>query len=330
LGEASQIYTSASDHSVNNITVSGKVSKAFTIQLNGGFTYSNSAEKRIYPRTFYNPALKFGSEKSALRTADIKLSSWLVEPQINFDRQWGKHEVKALVGSSFQQQDESTKMLYAYNFPSDDLISNIGSAAFVTVEQSGRNEYRYASLYGRLNYQFNSRYILNLTARQDASSRFGTNKRLASFGAIGAAWLFSEENFLKDSRIISFGKIRGSYGTVGSDLIGNYQFYDTYSTTGTSYDGISALSPLRLFNPDFSWETTVKKELAIETGFLNNRINTIIAWFSNTSSNQLVGIPLPTITGFGSMQGNLNAKVQNSGWEFSLESKILNGKHRLI
>lgn len=326
LGEASQIYKSVSDHSVNNITVAGEVAKGITLQMNAGYTYSNTDEKRIYPKTFYNPALNFGSERSALRIADIKQASWIIEPQVNFARKWSKHELNALVGASFQHQEESAEMLYGYNFPSDELISNIGSAATVTVERFGHNEYRYSSLYGRLNYQYNNRYILNVTGRRDASSRFGPNRRLANFGAVGAAWLFSEENFLKDNHVISFGKIRASYGTVGSDLIGNYQFYDTYSTTGNSYDGMPGLNPSRLFNPDFSWETTIKKEAAVETRFFKNRINATVAWFSNRSSNQLVGIPLPATTGFSSMQGNLNARVRNSGWEFSLESKNIRSK----
>ena len=327
LGEASQIYKSVSNHAVNNMTVALEVIKGINIQLNGGYTFSNTDETRIYPKTFYNPALNFGSEKSALRKAAVKQASWSLEPQVNFEQKWNNHEVKALVGSSFQQQAESAQMLYAYNFPSDELINNIGSAAFVTVERSGRNEYRYASFFGRLNYQYKDRYILNMTGRRDASSRFGPNKRLANFGAVGAAWLFSEENFLKNNKILSFGKVRGSYGTVGSDLIGNYQFYDTYSTTGTSYDGIPALTASRLFNPDFSWEKTIKKEVAIETGFLRNRLNTTVAYFSNLSTNQLVGLPLPGTTGFTSMQANLNAKVRNSGWEFIVESKNIHTKN---
>src|SRR5690606_10311214 len=124
-----------------------------------------------------------------------------------------------------------------------------------------------------LNLNYHKKFILNLTGRRDGSSRFGPGKQFANFAAIGGAWLFSEERFIEESLpFMSFGKLRGSYGTTGNDQIGDYQFIETYSLGGTNYDGVSTLLPSRLFNPNFGWERNDKLEIGIEFGFWNDRL----------------------------------------------------------
>src|SRR5690606_41821049 len=113
------------------------------------------------------------------------------------------------------------------------------------------------------------RYILNLTGRRDGCSRFGVNNRFANFGAVGAAWLFSREKLMENSSWISFGKLRASYGIAGSDLIGDYQYLNTYAVDYDKYDGNIALYPVKLFNQDFSWEKTKKSEVAREMELFN-------------------------------------------------------------
>ena len=181
--------------------------------------------------------------------------------------------------------------------------------------------------FSRFNYSYKQRYFINLTARRDGSSRFGPRRQFATFGAAGFAWLFSNEALLKNSSWLSFGKIRGSYGTTGNDQIGDYQFLDTYTTTGINYNGTVGMQPSRLFNPDFGWEINKKLELALETGFINDRIFTTLSWYSNRSSNQLVGIPLSGVTGFASIQANLNAEVANSGLEATLRTVNIKSKN---
>src|SRR5690606_7505588 len=112
----------------------------------------------------------------------------------------------------------------------------------------------------------------------------------ANFGAVGAAWIFSEEAFIKNQLpFISYGKLRGSYGTTGNDQIGNYGFLDTYTPSGLSYQGIQGLQPLQLYNPDYGWELNKKLETVIEMGLFKDRINFALAYYRNRSSNQLVG-----------------------------------------
>ena len=139
---------------------------------------------------------------------------------------------------------------------------------------------------------------------------------------MGASWIFSSENGIRDLAFLSFGKLRGSYGITGNDQIGDYQYLDTYSLSASSYNETTVLEPSRLFNPDFSWEMNKKLELALETGFFKDRLLLTAAWYRNRSSNQLVGIPLAGTTGFSSIQANLDATIENRGWEFTLQSQF--------
>ncbi len=200
------------------------------------------------------------------------------------------------------------------------MIYNLASAFSVITLKDQQTDYKYQAFFGRLNYSYKERYIVNLTGRRDGSSRFGPGRQFATFGAVGAAWLFGDESFIKDKSILSFGKLRGSYGITGNDQIGDYQFLDTYLSSGVSYAGVIGLQPTRLYNPNFGWETNKKLEVALETGFFKDRVFLTLGWYNNLSSSQLVGIPMPATTGFNSLQGNLDATVQNRGVEVTLRT----------
>jgi len=149
---------------------------------------------------------------------------------------------------------------------------------------------------------------------------------MGSFYAIGAGWIFSNENFLNpDKNILSFGKLRTSYGITGNDQIGNYQYLDTWSSW-KAYQGTSALYPSSLFNPDYGWEVNKKYEAALETAWLKERIFFNLAFFLNRSDNQLVQYILPSQTGHFSINRNFPALIENKGWEAELNVKVINRK----
>src|SRR5690606_17069920 len=140
----------------------------------------------------------------------------------------------------------------------------------------------------------------------------------------GVAWLFSEEAIIKDNfPWVSYGKIRGSYGTTGNDQIGDYQFLESYSLGSVNYDEVSTLLPSRLYNPNFGWERNDKLEVGIDLGLFMDSLMFSGIYYQNRSSNQLVGIPMPGTTGFNSIQANLNAIVQNKGMEFEMNLQLL-------
>lgn len=304
-----------------NVLLSYKLGYGFTISSSFGFTDLRQEQLNFQPHTILNPFFGLGSEASSLYTNLINRTSWIAEPQLTYKSSYGKGDIEVLIGTTFQQQKGDRQLNNATGFASNSLMENPSSASTFRVVSSDQNLYRYNAIFTRINFNWEGKYILNLTGRRDGSSRFGPGRQLANFGAIGTAWVLSEENYIKENLgFLSFAKIRASYGTSGNDQIGDYQFLDTYSTSGLSYSGISGLQPSRLFNPNFGWEKNLKFELALETGFLNDRIFTTVSWFTNKSSNQLVGVPLPGTTGFQSIQANLDAVVQNRGIEFTVRT----------
>ncbi len=306
---------------VANMLLSYKLLQNLELKSSFGYTDLHHTESSTFPSTIYNPAYGLGSEYSVLFANNTSRNSWIIEPQLHWNKEFGKARVEALIGTTFQQQNNVQLVQQASGFMSNSLIYNLAAASNISVFTDEATVYKYQAFFGRVNLNWDKRYIINITGRRDGSSRFGPGKQFANFGAIGAAWIFSNEAFIKDNvNFLSFGKLRASYGTTGNDQIGNYQFLNTYSTSGNNYQGTIGLHPTRLYNPDFGWETNKKFEAALETGFLNDRITLTSAWYNNRSSNQLVGIPLPGTTGFPSMQANLDAAVQNRGWEFTLRT----------
>lgn len=309
-----------------NAVLSYQIVKNLQAKSSFGYSDLKSTESRTQPNTTFNPAFGLGSEFSGLSVSQTDRSTWIIEPQLNWNTTLGKAKIDALVGGTFQQQQTNRLFLNGFGFSSNSLINDLASASIKTIDLSDITIYKYQAFFARFNYNWNERYILNITGRRDGSSRFGPGNQFANFGAVGTAWIFSNEAFLKDSSVLSFGKLRASYGTTGNDQIGDYQFLDTYASTGNTYQGLIGLQPIRLFNPEFGWETNKKFEVALETGFLKDRLFLTTAYYLNRSSNQLVGIPLPGTTGFTNLNANLDATVDNSGLEITLRTVNLQRK----
>lgn len=308
-----------------NLNLEYKPFSSVTVKVNGGLNYQDLEEFSLSPYTMYAPGSvsNSGPAYSSASRGTGMVFSYLLEPQVMWSKKTGQHEWQALVGTTFQQSETKSTGMRGTGFASNALIENIAAATTVTLSAFTDTEYRYAALFGRVNYQYKNRYILNLTARRDGSSRFGASNRFANFGAIGAAWILTEEPFLKNISWLSFAKARGSIGRTGSDAIGDFQFTDTYTLSTIAYNGIPGLYPSRLYNPDYSWEKTDKVEAALELSLFSNRVNVMAAWYRNRSSNQLVGIPLPATTGFTSLLANSAATVENSGYEMEISAVAL-------
>ncbi|MFC6095465.1 SusC/RagA family TonB-linked outer membrane protein [Flavobacterium qiangtangense] len=311
------------DDLVSNMVLSYRLPMGLEAKANLGYTSLEHRESSTTPHTIYDPSYGFGPEFSSIYASRSSRQSWIVEPQLQWKKELGKARLELLAGSTFQKQDGAQLAQLGSGFPSNSLIYSMASASFSKVMLDDASEYRYQAFFGRANLNWDGRFLLNLTGRRDGSSRFGPGRQFANFGAVGAAWIFTGERWMQDNGIFSFGKLRASYGTSGNDQIGNYQYLNTYSVTGTNYGGITSLQPTRLFNPNFGWEENKKLEVALETGFLSDRIYLTWAWYRNRSSSQLVGIPLPATTGFPSLQANLDATVENSGVELTLRSSIV-------
>jgi len=321
LASLKEQYEASSSTLFFNSLISFQLLPNLELKSNLGYNNYSLNSYKTLPSSSRNPKFGFTPESySSLTTNDSERQSWIVEPQLHWRKQWEMTTIDALIGTSFQQETSRQFVQNGTGFPSDNLLLNLTAANILKVLQDDNSKYNYNAIFGRLNLTHLGKYIMNLTGRRDGSSRFGPGKQFGNFGAVGIAWLFSEEAFLNKNSLLSFGKLRGSYGVTGSDNIGDYKFLDTYNITGLDYNGITVIEPTGIFNPLFGWESNRKLELALELGFFEERLFINTSWYRNRSSNQLIGIPLPATTGFSTLTGNFDATVENSGFEIDLRT----------
>ncbi|MBO9563794.1 MAG: SusC/RagA family TonB-linked outer membrane protein [Niastella sp.] len=311
---------------VTNAELGYELVKGLRIKAFVGINDVRNEDRRKEPSSKFNPILNYTPAVSTLTIGQGNLRSWIAEPQVNWDIHIGKGKLSMLAGATFKKDNRMNEREIFTGFASNELLDNPRAASNIRIDSYNVIEYRYSAVYGRLNYNWDEKYIVNIIGRRDGSSRFGPGKSFANFGAAGIAWVFSREAFMQDwLPFLSFGKLRGSYGTAGNDEIGDYRYLNTYAP-GYAYAGMSTLMPSRLFNPLYGWETNKKIEGAMELGFLNDRIQFTAGYFSNRSYNQLIDYPLGATSGFTSINANSAATVRNTGVELELTSfNIRNG-----
>lgn len=311
------------DNLVVNMNLSYMLLNGFHIKMNLGYSKMDSEDVIKYYKERYNPN-RWNRVNLGANQGTSTRRTWIIEPQMTYSTSLDGINIDALAGTTFQQDENSYYNISSSGYVNKSLIGNLSAADKVRIVSDVNTDYRYAALFGRLGINLHKKYFVNLTGRRDGSSRFGPDRRFSNFWALGGAWMFSEEKFIrKNLSFLSFGKLRASYGTTGNDQIPDYGFLDTYETT----DGVGGLYPTQLFNADYSWELNKKLETALQLGFFKDRIDLEVNWYRNRSSNQLVGYPLPAISGFSSVQANLPALVQNTGWEIQMGTTNIIGSN---
>lgn len=316
-------YTANTQNLMLNGSLSYKLAKGFIFSVNGGFNGFMVNEKSTYPLSSYNPQ---GSATGSAFFAAKNSKGYIAEPQLSYQAAFMKGTLNMLMGASYQSTTDEGTYVNGTGYKNDALIGSLAGATAHSASNSF-SEYKYLGIYGRLGYNYQSRYYLNLTGRRDGSSRFGPGKQFSNFYAIGTAWVFSDYAVFKEYlSFINFGKLRASYGLTGNDNIGNYQYLDLYRSTSQPYAGVAGIYPTKLANPNYGWETNKKLELAAELSLLGNKLDLTVAWFRNRSGNQLLYYALPSQTGFDQLIANLPALVENRGLEVSAEIKWVKGK----
>jgi TonB-linked SusC/RagA family outer membrane protein len=315
------------DNLIANANLRYRISKVLELKTSIGYTSIKREEIAKSPLEGLSPSYGPTPADRSSQFGNTSNNSWLVEPQLTFEKKINNGKLQALIGATLQQTAANYRNIRGSNFNSDELLDNIASASVFSITQSDSYIYRYGALFARFNYNLQDKYFFNITARRDASSRFGSGNQIANFGAIGMAWIFSEEKFIRNSiPIISFGKLRASFGSTGNDQISDYQYLQLYNSS-TAYQGIPTLITSRISNPNYGWENNNKLEAALQLGFLEDKVSLQTAYFRNRSSNQLVGNPLPPSVGATIINANLPAIVQNSGWEFDTSIQIINNSN---
>ena len=266
---------------------------------------------------------------NSARFANINQNAYTIEPQLTYTRDILKGRLMFLAGGTWQSSLNSGTTITGDNYSNPALLSTLAGAGTYTGISAPYTLYKYNAFFGRINYDWESKYILNINFRRDGSSRFGPDHRFGNFGSIGGAWVFTNENFIADLLpFLSFGKIRSSYGLTGSDQIQDYQYLTTFTTTSGAggYQGSAVLSPSRIDNPNLHWETNKKFEVGLDLAFLKDRIQLTADYYRNRSDNQLGFLRMGTQSGFNSYTSNFDALIQNKGWEFDLSSTNFTSK----
>jgi TonB-linked SusC/RagA family outer membrane protein len=247
------------------------------------------------------------------------VSWWSIEPQANFNKDISKGKLSITLGSSLQSSVDESTQLKVTGYSSDLLLPAIPAGTTVTpIVSSVYAPYKLSGIFGRAGYTWDNKYMLEASGRYDGSSHFGADRQFHLFSAIGAGWVFSEENlFKKHLSFLSFGKLRGSYGVTGRDAIPIYQYLDTYSSS-VAYQGVPGLVPTGLPNPQLSWESTTKSEIGLELQFLKGRIAFETNFYRNRTSNLLSATPLSQVDGVATITQNIPAVVQNQGFDVTL------------
>ncbi|MBE9599858.1 SusC/RagA family TonB-linked outer membrane protein [Pedobacter sp. MC2016-24] len=325
LAYTKQKYNGITQTILGNATFKYIAANHLNLKLNLGFNQSTLDQKSAYPQSSNNP--NFGMPSIAF-FANSRSRNYIAEPTADYTIKADQWKLNFLAGGSLQSSYNTAATIIGSNYSNEQLMSSISAAGLLTPSYQNDDLYHFNSLFGRINFNFSDRYIVNLNWRRDGSSKFGLNNRFGKFASVGGAWLFTEESFAKNAiPFLDFGKLRASYGTTGNDQIQNYLYLPIYRT-GSIYDQQSALSVSRVYNPNIKWESTRKLEIAIDLGlFKDSKLLITANYYRNRSSNHIMNNPIASQTGFGFYMENVNAVIQNTGLEFDLTSKNVSGAH---
>lgn len=305
------------DNIMANFVLAYKFTPDLELKTSLGYNKMNTAQMQIFPKIALFPG------RTNYSQLGLNMNSYyIMEPQLNYRKIFDQHAISILIGGTTQRKSADSQFIKASNFMNESLMLNLAAAGTYEMPSNTMNDYKFVSIFSRINYTVANKYILNITMRRDGSSKFGPDNRFGNFGSIGASWLFDQEEWVKNNLSwLSLGKLRANFGVTGNDQISDYQYLSTYGSGALRYQDNATILPQRIANTNFRWEYTHKMELATELGFLNDLILLNVNFFRNRSSDQLISYTLPRITGFSSYQANLPAVVENRGWEIELTTR---------
>jgi TonB-dependent starch-binding outer membrane protein SusC len=308
----------------NSLNISYKLLPGLTIGANLGYSRNTTSGYSADPAAAQGPLYP----NVTATFANSVYETINIEPQLNYTKTIGKGVLSALLGSTYKKNTSNSTNTQGSGYSNDNFLGSIDGATTIYATDAS-TIYRYSAGFGRLKYIYDQKYIIDLTGRRDGSSDFGPTHQFGDFGSVGAGWIFSEEKAFKNALpFFSYGKLSGSYGTTGSDGVMGYQYQPLYSPilNVLAFQGINASAPQNLYNPDYSWALKKSLNVALDLGFFNNRLLLNATYYRDRENDQLVNYPLPIQTGFPSVLGNLNATIQNQGFEFSVNSTNIKTK----
>lgn len=239
-----------------------------------------------------------------------------------------RHNVNFLLGQetvTYTHEDFRATNTGTY----DDRLSHLGAGTVATLASGGFSQsYRYLSVFGRAEYNYDYKYYVDLSVRGDGSSRFAKGNRWGTFWSAGVMWDITKESFLAGNKVLTNLQLNASAGTSGNSEIGYYD-YMSWVNSGPIYNGLPGMAPgTQPGNPDLTWESTMAYDLGLRLQFLD-RINLTLEGYHKTTSDMLLAVPISQVTGFSSMTQNIG-KMSNAGFEADLNGDIVSTRSGFV
>lgn len=321
-------YKGVTNNLLSSLVLKYTPIKGLDIVAQTGYSLLNIKELNQVPTTYYDPSLTTNAANSNSNSNNLTIRSWNVNPYITYTTKIGsKGTLVIRTSATLDDKLNYSTAISGTGFASDALLGN--PTAGQTVNSSFTNVvYRNLRYGGGLNYNWASKYFISVNASRDGSTKFGPGNRFGTFGSIGAGYIFTQEKWIKETLpFLSFGKLKGSYGTAGGDGIGNYLYLASYSTLSSTYAGGTALIPSALANDDLHWEKNKKTDIGLSLGFLKDKIILDADYYKNITTDQLLSQPISSVTGYVNVTKNIGAVLQNTGFEFSLSTHNMDSKN---
>ncbi len=266
----------------------------------------------IYKKEFYYRSAVI--EPAAIATSVLSESrNWNSNNTLSYSLSKGRQNLEILVGSHATRNDYFSNVINGETFPNPSM-KNPENAASKTAEINA-TQFSFLSFLGRLNYRFHDRYLLSLSLRRDASSRFGPGNRWGTFPAASLGWILSEENFLRSQETLSFLKLRLSWGMTGNAEIGNFEYFGAFATN--NYVEMPGMVVQEINNPGLGWEATSQFDAGIDFGFLDGRIEGGWDVYVKKTTDLLAEIDVSSLAGVERVTSNIGSLL-NKGMDCSL------------
>ena len=280
---------------------------------------------------YYTPMVDLGTWHRNSNESSMQKNSnvyWSVKNYLTYNFSINKHNINAMIGQEAWESSWDYVSAKNTGLPLD-IVHNPSLGTGTPTIGSGFGSSAMASFFTRETYNYDNRYLLTYTFRYDGSSNFGPNNRWAGFHSLAAAWRFSEEKFMeniKESGILSNGKLRIGWGQTGNSNIGGYKWGASLATMDSGLG--TSTRPAQIKNLDIQWETQIQYNLGLDLSFLNDRINLVVDVYKKISDDMLMPLTLPSYVGTqgnGSSQlkapwGNFG-KIENKGVEITLNAR---------
>jgi len=262
------------------------------------------------------------SSQTFMRQTDLKLSTLLSETTLNYAKVIGNHDISAVAGFEVQTTKLIGTGLSGVNVPDEAILNfNLFAPADITVNERDETRVR-ESVFGRINYAYDNRFLASVSLRRDGDSRFGANKRYETFPALSFGWNIHNEAFLQDSELLSQLKVRFSTGSLGTtSFLGSYDSLSLLSPAATIY-GTGFLIPSNSPNPDLTWQTNTETNFGVDLGFLNNRFTLGVDYYTSDIENILINQAQSEVLGNPTSILNVG-DVKSSGLEFELSARLI-------